>query len=65
VIANGCTYVVSAEDSHHFAASIELDEDALFEVLYRVRFWELSSALFTHLLEFWLCLRHLDDSRLL
>jgi hypothetical protein len=34
------TYIISAEDAHDFAAAIELNKDALLEVLLEVSIWE-------------------------
>jgi hypothetical protein len=56
--SGGKTYIVSAEDTHDFAASIELYQDALLKVLFEVRERFFESAFSTYLLELWLCLRH-------
>jgi hypothetical protein len=42
---NGETYIVSTEDTHDLATAIELDKDALLEVLLEVRIWRYGSAL--------------------
>lgn len=54
------TYIVSAEDTHNLATAVELNQDALLEVLCEVRVGQFRSPWWTHLLEFWLCLRHFD-----
>ena len=60
----GVPYIVSSEDAHDLATAIELNENALLEVLVEVRKRQLGSALETHLLEFRLCLRHLGGKGL-
>jgi hypothetical protein len=52
------TYVVSSQNSHDLATAVELHQYALLEVLFQVRIRQFESARRTHLLEFWLCLRH-------
>jgi hypothetical protein len=52
------THVVTAQNTHYFAASIELDENALLEVLFKVRLRPSSRSQQAHLLQLGLCLRH-------